>query len=865
MRLRATAIAALLASGAWAQDLPPQSVRGVLIDPMDRPVPGAVVVLGRAGQRRSTATSTTGEFEFAGVDQGGYRLSVGVPGFVAIDRNVRVGNRPVRLALKLALAPHKEELTVAGQTLQTSTEAGSNLNTISVERGLLDNLPVLGLDYLTALSRFLAPGTPGDAGTSLIVDGMEMRNAGVTPSAIQEIRINQNPYTAEYPRWSRRRIEVITKSSADRYHGTLNFLLRDYHLDARDAFAVSRPPERRRIFEGSLFGPVGSGKNTSFLLSGMRESEDLQAVVFAYGPNGTLSQNVPTPQQNTYASLRLSHQWSERSATFWQVNFQDRWQNNVGIGPSARPENSAHWQSSVGSGATVLAEAGAQNRFREDEFVFNHRNMLAPKVLSQFRVLIGRYWSPTRSNTLRSRAVVSDAFTSGGAQADALRTEAHTSITWLLTHSRGRHTLKYGFNVPDWSRRGFTDWSNQLGTFYFASLEDYRSKRPFSAVIQRGDPRTVFVEKNLGGFFQDEWQLRPALSLAGGVRYDWQNFFGDRNNVAPRLALAYAPTKSRSVVIRVGAGFFFDRSGPAPVWDVLRYNGARLRRYVITDPPFSTDELTALLPQVPASVARLEPGIQLPQVFQFNAGWEGQLAKKTTVAVNYIGTRGWRQFGSRDGNAPLPPGFSARPDARVNVLRLIGSAGRIEGNALEVTLRGSLGPKITGLAQYTLGKTMANTGGVNWFPASSYDPRGEWGRTDADRRHQFNFLGAANLHRWLNVGVSLSFLSGVPFNITTGTDDNRDGMPNDRPPGVARNTGQGPGFAGIDVRWFREFRFQPGGKEGSPGLTLSFDAFNLPNRVNYQNFLGALTSPFFGKPVAAQAPRRVQVGLRLQF
>jgi len=866
LMLRWAAVAAVISAGAWPQSAPPpQALRGVLIDPMDRPVPGAQVTLVGEGEQRSAGTSATGEFDFGNLGVGRYRLGVTVPGFEPVERTVRVGARPVRLVLKLTLASRKEQITVAGQDLRVTTEAGGNLNAISVERGLLENLPVLDLDYLTALSRFLAPGTPGDAGTSIIVEGMEMRNAGVTPSAIQEIRINQNPYTAEYPRWSRRRIEVITKSSADAYHGTLNFLLRDHHLNARDAFAVTRPPERRRIFEGSLFGPVGSRKNTAFLLSGMRESENLQAVVFAYGPRGTITQNVPVPQQNTFASLRVNHQWTERSAVFWQLNFQDRWQNNAGVGPAVRPESSGHWQSSLGSGATVLAEVGAQSRFREDEFIFNHRGVVSPKFLSQFRILIGRYWAPTHSNTPKPRIVVSDAFTAGGAQADALRTEAHTSITWLLTQTTGRHTLKYGFNVPDWSRRGSSDWSNQLGTFYFASLEDYLRQRPYSAVIQRGDSRTIFVEKNLGSFIQDEWQLKPALSLAGGLRYDWQNFFGDRNNFAPRLALAYAPTRSRNMVIRAGAGFFFDRSGPAPVWDVLRYNGARLRRYVISDPPFSSEALAALLPPLATSVVRLERGIQLPQLLQFSAGLERQLAKRTVLAVNYIGTRGWHQLRSRDANAPLPSGFLARPDPRLNVLRMIESASRVEGNALEVTLRGNLGPKVAGLVQYTFGKTLTDTGGVNWFPANSFEPRGEWGRADSDRRHQFNFLGTANLHPWLNLGLSISLLSGPPFNITAGSDDNRDGMPYDRPQGVARNTGQGPGLVGLDLRWYREFRFRPSGKEGSPSLTLSLDAFNLPNRVNYQNFLGARTSPFFGQPVAAQAPRRVQLGLRLQF
>jgi hypothetical protein len=116
---------------------------------------------------------------------------------------------------------------------------------------------------------------------------------------------------------------------------------------------------------------------------------------------------------------------------FWQVNFQDRWQNNLGVG------------------GTVLPEAGAQARFREDEFTFNYRATLSPRLLSQVRVLVGRYWAPTRSNLDEPRLVVVDAITAGGAQADGLRTEFHTSITWLLSQTLGRHTLKYGVNVPD--------------------------------------------------------------------------------------------------------------------------------------------------------------------------------------------------------------------------------------------------------------------------------------------------------------------------------------------------------------------------------------------------------------------------------
>lgn len=800
------------------------------------------MVLTGQDTRFEARTGPTGGFRFEGVAPGAYRLSCEVPGFDPVSDRIRVSARPPQtVTVMLAIASLKEVLSVSESERSVAARADRNADTISVERTMLDNLPFLDNNYLSALGRFLDPGTPGGSGGTIVVDGMEMRNAGVTASAIQEIRINNNPYTAEYPRWSRRRIEIITKSSADAYHGTLNFLFRDYHLNARDALAAARPQEQRRILEGSLFGPVAKSKKTSFLLSAAREEEDLVAVVYAQGPRGPINQNVPTPQVNTVASLRISHQFNDKQAMFWQYNFQDRWQNNIGVG------------------GTTLAEAGAQSRFREDEFIVNHRAVVSPSLLSQVRILIGRYWAPTNSNLAAAKVIVTDAFAGGGAQADRLSTEFHTSITWLLTQTIRKHTLKYGINIPDWSRRGLKDRTNEIGTISYASLLAFEENRPFAAVLQRGDPRTIFIEKNVGGFFQDEWQVRPGLSVAGGVRYDWQNYFGDGNNIAPRLAVAWAPGKARKTIVRSGAGFFFDRSGPAPIWDILRYNGVQLRRYVVSGaiPPDPS--------QFPSSIHRLGAGIQLPNMMQFSFGAERQLAKKTTLSVNYIGTRGVQQLRSRDANAPVPPDYSRRPDSQVNVLREIESAGRVEGDALEINVRGDLGPRVSGMAQYVFGKTMSDTGGVNWYPADSFAPAGEWGRADTDRRHQFNLLGTATLHRWANFGFSASLLSGIPFNITTGRDENKDGMALDRPLGVSRNTGAGPGAAIVDLRWYRDVRFQAKRRDKSPGITLSVDAFNVFNRVNYQNYVGSLTSPFFGRAVATQPPRRLQLGVRFQF
>jgi hypothetical protein len=206
-----------------------------------------------------------------------------------------------------------------------------------------------------------------------------------------------------------------------------------------------------------------------------------------------------------------------------------------------------------------------------------------------------------------------------------------------------------------------------------------------------------------------------------------------------------------------------------------------------------------------------------------------------------------------------------RPNLRYSTIRQIESAGRLEQNLLEITFRGNFTPRISGPAQYTFVKAMSDTGGVNWFPASSVAPSGEWSRSDTDRRHQFNLLANATLQRWLNFGVSTSMLSGAPFNITTGRDDNHDGSANDRPQGLHRNAGQGPGYVVLDLRWFREFRFRPASKDKGPSLTFSLDAFNVLNHTNYVTYVGSLSSPLFGKAVLAQPARKLQLGARFQF
>jgi hypothetical protein len=154
---------------------------------------------------------------------------------------------------------------------------------------------------------------------------------------------------------------------------------------------------------------------------------------------------------------------------------------------------------------------------------------------------------------------------------------------------------------------------------------------------------------------------------------------------------------------------------------------------------------------------------------------------------------------------------------------------------------------------------------VNFFPANSFDLTGEWGRADFDQPHRLNILEVISAGKYLNLGVGLTLAAGKPYTITTGLDQNLDGFANERPAGVTRNSGRGPGYADVDLRWSHDFQLISAKKEKSPVATLALDAFNVFNRTNYVTFIGNQRSPFFGQAVAESPTRRLQMTARFKF
>ncbi len=848
MLLTAVVLGALLGGRAQAVS-PGVVVTGVVQDQTGAVLAGAGVELLEASGAvvRTTTADSVGGFRFDGVRPGAYQIRATFEGFNAATTRVRVTTRaPGTQKLVLDLASLTLEITVSSGTSDVSTASTANVDAVTIDASALDSLPVFDRDYVATLSRFLDTGSLGNGGVTVVVNGMEVSGLNVSASAVSQIRVNQDPYSAEYSRPGRGRIEILTKPGSQMFTGDMNVLARDSLFNARNALADTKPPEQRRITEGFFGGPLGSSGKTSFMLSANDERDDSQAFIYAFGPAGILQDTLPQASARALVTGSITHQISEKNTFSIRPNYQYESDDNRGAG-----------------GAT-LASAATTFTHHEQQVTYTQQTILGPTLVNQFQMLFGHEREPTTSRTADRGIVVAGAFTGGGGQADLVRTETHINLNESLSWLHGPHQVHAGFQLPDWSRRGFEDRTNFGGTFFFAGLDAYAHGTPYAFTQQRGNGDLALLEKQLGLYLKDDWQLTGGVSIGAGLRYDWQNYFHDDNNLVPRVSIAFAPGDKKTNVIRAGVGMFNDRSGPVVIADVLHSLPGGLTRYVVTNPgypdPFGAGGAAAA---TPPSIVRLAPDVQIPQTLQYSLGLDHQVRKTTALSLTYTGARSYHLFRSRDVNAPLPPLYSTRPDPAFGSIRQVESTGRQQSDSLSATLRGRVTQWFNGQMQYTLSRVENDTNGIGWFPANDYDLSGEYARADFDRRHRFLVLGRITATKVVDLGVGLTLNSGTPYSETLGPDIYNNGRGRARPVGVSRNSLEGSGFAALDVRASRDLKFGAG--KTVRAVTLGLDAFNVLNRVNYGGYVGTVGSPLFGQPVVAQPGRQLQLSARMKF
>lgn len=350
-------------------------------------------------------------------------------------------------------------------------------------------------------------------------------------------------------------------------------------------------------------------------------------------------------------------------------------------------------------GGARLADALQGRTRHSDALSYTDNFVRSARFVNQLRAQISRLTPALRTDVARARPVVliaiddrfaadetadrSGTLVAGSSNAGASdRRETRVQIQDTLTILRGAHTLKFGGDAQR-IRSVFVDLSDASGTFDFASASEFLANAP-ARFRQRFNSESVQQNFYTGVFVQAEWHARPNLTISYGLRYENETIIKDRNNFAPRLAVAYDPFRTGKTVIRLGAGLFYNRVllrtvddftlGQARIFfdtDTLLsaatgklMTGAERRAFIAANLSFP-ETLTIDSPIVKQFGAlqanftrRLDPNLRIPESYQMNVGFERELARGFVVEANYTFNRGlhlWREFNA---NAPrLPRGY----------------------------------------------------------------------------------------------------------------------------------------------------------------------------------------------------------------
>ncbi len=897
--MRSIVLAVLLSAPAVAlachtsiQPPPPRpALRGVVSDSTGAIIPNAEINLEDAsgavdGKFQSGAD---GSFQVTAPHAGAYTLVVSEPGFKTVSLPVQIAapaasavasQAAVKLAaplhIVLPIAPAATNVTVSAESNEDLTSTDENHDSSVMTAQDLKALPIFDNDFVSAMGAFLDSDVAATGGSGLMVDGVEANRVTVSPSAVQEVLINQDPYSARYYYPGRGQMEIITKSAAQNFHGELNFYFRDSALNAQNALAPSKPFEQRRIYEGSATGPIPHAKNSSFLVSFNRAEQDQDAVVSATvepttaNPSGAFQANVPAPTRDTEFSVRAAHQFGMHSA-YVQYSYQDATAQNEGVG------------------GQTLAAAGYDNGYHEDDMVAHVDSTLSATMLNQAS-LVGEHWSNRNRNTTEDPQIsLPGDFVDGSAQNDSFATEYNARLSDVVTWTHGHNLVKYGIGVPHMSRRAYDDETDALGSYTFGptlaadgvtvlatALQNYANGLPSGFSENTGDTHFIYHQQEVGAFIQDQYKVNGRFGITPGLRYDWQNFLANRRlGFSPRISFAWVLDPQSKTILRGGGGIYYDRFGGGPLLDLTRYETARRRSVILSMNPATLPQtgcmpITSIgcpsLAAQPPALAELEPNAKIPYQMHYGLSIERQLGERATGTVSVYQMRGIDMFRSVDVNAPTPEsGYTERPNPAYGRIRQMQPAAFYAGSGLDISYRGMWNKHFTGFGRYTWSHYESNTGGISWYPQNQYDPGDEWSNSGYDRAQRLGMYAIFQQKSLLNLAAGIFANSGSPWTELTGTDYYGDGLFNTRPEGVDRNSEVGPDYVDLDLRWGHDFAITANKADEAPRLGFSASSFNVLNHVNGEGIDTVDTSPQFGQVTSVAPARRIQLAMRFQF
>ena len=881
------------------------TVRGQVTDPSGRSIPAATVTLGGdRGAGRTSKTNVQGEYQFSNVSPGSYTIRAAARGFAPTEsKDIEVGAGAVKTAdLPMALMSASEKITVE-DVARVDVDPTSNAGALVMRDKDLDALSDDRDDLAADLAALAGPAA-GPNGGQIYIDGF---TGGRLPpkSSIREVRINQNPFSAQYDRIGMGRIEVFTKPGSEDFHGEIQTHEGSDVFNSRNPFLPDKPTWQRLGLEGELTGAIG--KKTSFFadfeVRKFTENSFVNARVLDSDLNvAVVTEGIETPRRDTEENFKLDRQLSKNHTLTLRYTFARDSRDNQGANGFSLPSRIYN------------------NRDAEDTAQAVETGVFGAHMVNETRFRYSRQRSRQEGNAGQPTTTVLDAFTGGGSPLTLSFTNRdfiELQNTTTVTH--GAHLLRWGGRLRGVNLKD-QDTQNYTGTFTFSSIDSYRvtlmgqeagwgplqiraaggGASQFS--IAGGNPLATLSQFDAGVFALDDWRLQPNMTLSLGLRYEAQNRISDHRDFAPRMGLAWglAPSgKTAKTVVRAGFGLFYDRVSENLSLDALRRDGIHQQQFVINTPDFyplvpTLDQL--LNASAPQAIRRLDAGMVAPYMVQTGVGVERQLPRNVVVAVNYLHSRGAHMLRSRSVPA------AANPAGNTSAIYLYEGSGLFKQDQLITSVNAKVSARLSFTSSYTFGQARSDTDGAGTFPADSSDLRPEYGRAGFDARHRVQFNGS-----WAAPwGVRLSPLfvasSGRPFNIIVGRDSNGDTLFTDRPafatdPGrstvrhtaygtfdlapiagqtlIPRNYGEAPGLVSLNLRAAKVFKLGQEVKDKRDPMELTITALsrNLLNHPNFALPSGNLSSPVFGQSTAllsgggnnASGNRRIEFQLKLSF
>jgi hypothetical protein len=788
-RLLLSMISILLLGSSVLQAQSTGRLHGVVTDPSGAVIPGASISLKpKSGDAVATKSDGAGNYDVKGLRPGTYSVSVTAEGFTSAVMPVEIiAGQEKKLDLPLQIATKEEKVLVESEATKVNTNPENNASSVVISGKDLDALSD-DPDELQNELQALAGPSAGPNGGQIYIDGF---TGGQLPpkSSIREIRINQNPFSAQYDRMGFGRIEILTKPGTDQPHG--QFFYNDNHalFDAMNPFAAAEPDFSSEIFNGNVGGPLS--KKASYFLNFERRDIQDAAIIngSAFSSAGLTPVAVSNPRVRMAINSRLDYQLTAGNTLMVRYQYSHNSEQNNGVGPLALPSQ-AYNQTSY-----------------EHTLQLSDTQVLNPHAVNETRFEFERGGTNQNSLTAGAAIQVAGTFTEGGnAIGLGSTTSDHYELQNYTSINRGQHFMRFGGRLRATSEN-INSTTNFNGTFLFSAtvdpvtrlqtataLQNFAAGKPSQFTIAAGTPGISSDYVDAGLYAEDDWKIRPNMTLSYGLRFETQNGIGDHGDWAPRLGFAWgldarknAPAKT---ILRTGFGIFYDRFGQNLIVQAQRFNGSNQKLYTITLDPLGTNQaalsgLYASLPALPSiqTIAGLttagtttysvDPSLRAPYTMQAAASLERQLSKASTLSVTYVHAQGVHQLFSINNNAFLPGATPAY---------LYLSEGVFKQNQMITSFNMRVGTKVTVFSYYSLSYANGDSSGPNSIPS---DPvRGitaDYGRTVFDVRNRLFLGGTIALKYGFRASPFIVANSGSPFNITTGTDLNGDSIFNDRP------------------------------------------------------------------------------------